>query len=124
MIKIGTLKEILRRSAFFIGWTLSPFTAWNDVLVNIPISYMLASIFMRRIDINFINLVLVFYWLTNIAGIFLMCLSGRNIFTGGKGVISELLKLLLTMVSYSIILALLSKVGLLKPISFGMVKGG
>ena len=119
-----TLKEILRRSGFFIGWTLSPFTSWNDVFINIPISYMLASLFIRRIDVNFINLVLVFYWLTNIVGIVLMCLSGKNMFTGGKSIISESLKLLLTIVSYSIILALLGKVGLLKPISFGMVKGG
>lgn len=119
-----TVKENLNRGVFFMGWALSPFTAWNDVFVNIPISYMLASLFMRRININFINLVLVFYWLTNIVGIFLMYLSGKNIFTGGKGVISESLKILLTMVAYSVILALLGKTGLVKPLSFGMVKGG
>lgn len=110
------MREFLYRSIFFIGWILSPFTSWNDVFVNIPLSYICANLFIRFIPVNFLTLVLVFYWLSNILGIAMMYAGGKNILTGGKGVIWELVKLIATMAAYSLVLILLNKIGVLKPI--------
>jgi len=111
-------KKILLRAAFFIGWLLSPFTSWNDAFVNIPISYVLASVFARSAGVEFIKLVLVFYWLTNAAGVVLMYISGRKIFEHKKGILFESIKLFLTIAVYSIMLVLVNRTGLLKSVTF------
>ena len=110
------MRTFLIRSIFFLGWILSPFTFWNDAIVNIPIAYICASLFMRLIPGNFLLLVLIFYWLSNGLGLLMMYFSAKNIAHKGRGVRRELLGLLLTILVYSIILIVLDKFGVLKPI--------
>lgn len=110
------VKKIIYRSLFFIGWVLSPFTSWNDAFVNIPLSYICANMAIRFTRMNFLTLVLIFYWLTNILGMAIMYLAGKNILTAKKGVVREMWKLVITMALYSIVLIVLHRVGVLKPL--------
>jgi amino acid permease len=83
--------------------------------VNIPLSYLVASLAMRFLRADFAVLVTVAYWLTNIAGLFLMYVSGRKIFAEKK-IVPEAIKLVLTVVLYSAILILAARTGFLKPL--------
>lgn len=109
------MKKILNKIIFFIGWLLSPLTFWNDAFVNIPIAYLLATLTIRFIKADFSALVLVFYWLTNIIGIVVMVISGKAIIKDRKEALREILMLLVTIVSYSLVILLLVKTGLIKP---------
>ncbi len=95
---------------------LSPFTFWNDAVVNIPLSYLCANVFIRIWPTDFLLTVLVFYWLSNILGILLMYLSGKSIFKDRKAALRELTVLVATIALYSLILVLLNRAGILKPV--------
>ncbi len=111
------MKNFIDRLVFFIGWVLSPLTFWNDVFVNIPISYITANLLIRFIRADFALIVLIVYWITNAAGLVLMAVSGREIFKKGKGMLRELLYLVFTVAGYSLILLILARMGILKPIT-------
>ncbi len=106
----------LKGAVFFIGWLLSPLTFWNDMFVNIPLSYICASLAVRVIPADFFLLVLIFYWLSNILGLYLMYASGRRLIREGEGLAKSLLILFITIVVYSGLLGLLNKLGILKPL--------
>jgi len=108
-------KGLVYRAIFFLGWLLSPLTSWNDAFINIPFAYLCASLVFRLAHFDFLPMVLVFYWISNILGIVLM-------FIGGRGVVREagywkdaVLKTVLTILIYSIVLVLLHNFGILKP---------
>lgn len=105
----------LRKAVFFMGWLLSPFTFWNDAFVNIPVAYICANLFIRFFSTNFLLTVIFFYWLSNFAGLFMMYISGKSIVQGGRGIIKELISLILTMICYSAILLILARAGILRP---------
>ncbi|MFA6079372.1 MAG: hypothetical protein WC779_06485 [Candidatus Omnitrophota bacterium] len=109
-------KRLLHRVIFFIGWLLSPLTLWNDVLVNIPLSYLFANILIRFIRVDFLFLVLILYWLSNGLGLLMMWASGRAIIRDRAHLIKEALNLVLAILVYSIIIILLNQFGILKPI--------
>lgn len=110
------MNRIILRSAFFIGWLLSPLTFWNDAFINIPLSYLLANLCVRLVPINFLLLVLIFYWLTNVAGLAIMYATGADILKEKGQRLKEIAKIVLTMIIYSVILAALGRLGVLKPI--------
>lgn len=106
-----------KRIIFFLGWVLSPFTPWNDSFINIPIAYLLANIFAKDfVHAPFVLLMLVFYWLSNAAGLFLMYVSGKGMIKKGRGMGREIITLLATICVYSAILYILDRYGILKPI--------
>ncbi len=112
-----TIKKVVLRLVFFIGWLLSPLTFWNDAFVNIPLSYLCANIFIRIWPMpNFLLTVLIFYWLSNGLGLLMMYASGKDLLEGKRGALREISLLLITLVSYSLILVLLQRIGVLKPI--------
>lgn len=111
-----SISNFFNRLLFFIGWLLSPFTFWNDAFINIPLSYLLANIFVKIWLVDFLLTVLVFYWLTNGLGILMMYFSGKSLLAGKRGAAREILSLAATLVVYSIVLILLNKAGILKPI--------
>ena len=110
------MKNFINRFVFFVGWILSPFTFWNDAFVNIPVSYICASLFVRLVHSNFLLTTLVFYWLSNILGISMMYLSGKSIFKDRKSIVREVVVFLITIVVYSLILIVLNKLEILKPL--------
>lgn len=109
------MNKHINRLVFFIGWLLSPLTFWNDALINIPLSYLLASFIYRFLQADFLLLVLCAYWLSNIAGIAMMYLSGKSMMGGKPYSLKEVMKVAMTMAVYSAILALLYRSGILKP---------
>lgn len=110
------MNSFFRNTIFFIGWLLSPLTFWNDAFINIPLSYLLANIFIRFFPKNFVYTVVIFYWLTNFVGLLMMYASGKYIVKSGKDIRKELGVLILTTFVYSVILILLGKFGILKPV--------
>jgi hypothetical protein len=105
--------RFLNRFIFFIGWLLSPFTTWNDVLINIPLAYLAASLFFKVFPFNFALQVIIFYWLSNGLGIILMYLTGRSEIKNKR---LSFRSILVTLLIYSITLFLLDKFIVLKPI--------
>ena len=91
-------------------------TFWNDSFVNIPLSYILANVFVKILPMNFLLLLLVFYWLTNGLGLILMYATGKSIVGEKKGLVQSALAILKTIIIYSLILILLERAGLIKPI--------
>jgi hypothetical protein len=110
------MSTFIKNTIFFIGWMLSPLTFWNDVFVNIPISYLSASLAIRVIKADFLFLVLIFYWLSNGFGILMMYFSGKSILQDKGSRLRALVTLLITIVIYSVIIIILNKTGMLKPI--------
>lgn len=106
---------LVNKTLFFIGWILSPFTAWNDAIVNIPLSYALASLTLKRTNIRFLTLVLIYYWLTNAAGIIMMIAAGKGIIRERASAWRDIRNMLVTIGAYSLILLLLDKAGILRP---------
>ncbi|MDD5136959.1 MAG: hypothetical protein PHI59_00950 [Candidatus Omnitrophica bacterium] len=109
------MKKIVNRLIFIAGWLLSPFTFWNDVFINIPIAYLCANLFVRVFKADFLFMTLVFYWLSNLLGVLMMYAAGKNILKEKK-VVRELIIFLATVVLYSLILILLGRIGILKPV--------
>jgi hypothetical protein len=110
------MSTFIKNTIFFIGWMLSPLTFWNDAFVNIPISYILASLARRFIKADFLLLVLIFYWISNGIGILMMFFSGKSIMQDKGGRLRSLVKLLITVVIYSTIIIILNRIGILRPI--------
>lgn len=109
------MRAFFSRAFFFIGWLLSPFTFWNDAFINIPLSYLMANLIFQFVPINFLTLMLIFYWLSNGLGILLMYISGKNALDSGRGILREILILLAAIGGYSILLVILNKAGIIKP---------
>lgn len=97
----------------FIGLMLSPITWWNDPFVNIPISYLAASLFAWFFPRLFCISFILFYWLTNILGIILLYMSGEKII---KARITGRNQILIVIV-YTVLVLLLSIFGIIKPIA-------
>ena len=107
------MNRFLNRTIFFIGWVLSPFTTWNDVLINIPLAYLCASFFFKIVPANFALQVIIFYWLSNGLGILLMYVAGRDVL---KEKHLNLRSILITLLTYTIVLFILDKTIALRPI--------
>ena len=108
------MKNFINRLIFFIGWMLSPLTFWNDAFINIPLSYLLAALLVKYININFLWLVLASYWFTNILGLYLMYAAGKGVVKGREGVVKEILSLIVTTAFYSLIIVALGRLGILR----------
>ncbi len=55
-----------------VGFILSPFSWWNDLVVNIPIAYGIGYIFGRISESLFFGAMLIGYWATNVLGLILL----------------------------------------------------
>ena len=118
------MKNFINRLVFFVGWVLSPFTFWNDAFVNIPLAYLFANIFIWFFHRNFVYTVIIFYWLTNFVGLFMMYASGRYMIKNRKDIVKELVSLAVTMLIYTAVLVILDRVRVLKPLPLpGQLRG-
>lgn len=66
------MKKILAGIIFLIGFILSPFSWWNDILVNIPLAYFLAIPFCKISKGFFLFAFMFFYVMTNVIGIIMI----------------------------------------------------
>ncbi|MFH1046149.1 MAG: hypothetical protein V1727_04205 [Candidatus Omnitrophota bacterium] len=101
---------------FFLGWLLSPFTWWNDALVNLPLSYLMASVIFHYTHLPFRWLVLGSYWLTNIVGLLLMYFGGKHLILESKKRIHSILWMILFLAVYSALMIYLDCRGKLIPL--------
>lgn len=99
------------------GFILSPLSWWNDLVVNLPLSYLLASGFEKIFPGYFAAYLISAYWLTNVVGLMLLH-KGSKLFVKGKSsgltthtVISDLSLALL----YSLVIGALAIAGILRP---------
>lgn len=99
-----------------IGWMLSPLCWWNDLVINLPIAWLVARLLAVWNSSWFTPGLLIGYWLTNIVGILLMQLSALDVFRDKdqpRDLPRELLGGLLTSTLYSLAVFLLVKTGIL-----------
>ena len=55
-----------------VGYVLSPLSFWNDLFVNIPLAYAFGFVFGLVNQSLFLPMMIVGYWITNIAGMILL----------------------------------------------------
>ena len=75
----------------------------------------MANLFIRFFPVDFLLAVVIFYWLSNFVGLFMMYASGRDVLRGGKGIVKKVFNLIITTTVYSLIITALVRMGILKP---------
>jgi xanthine/uracil permease len=63
----------------FVGFVLSPISWWNDLVINFPLSYLMALPFGLLNEKLFLPSLVIAYWITNIIGILLMHIGVKKI---------------------------------------------
>lgn len=96
-----------------VGFILSPLSWWNDLLVNIPISYFLALPFSYFNKNLLLPVMVIMYWLTNIIGILLMHFGTLNLYKKSKFTKKDLITNLFFGSIYTLLIVLLVKIGIL-----------
>ncbi len=104
------MKNVLKRATFFLGWLLSPLTAWNDVFVNMPLAYGMAWIVSKTFQTDLVITLVAAYWFTNILGIAMMIVSGQAIFRNKETRTRELLVILGTLIAYSLLMIVIGNI--------------
>lgn len=107
-------KDLVNAALVFTGLMLSPITWWNDPFVNMPISYLAASLlaffYPKLYSAGFIF----FYWLTNLLGIFLLYLGGKEIIKERESGRRQFITVLI----YSSLIFLLLIFGFIRPLAW------
>ncbi len=110
--EIKTRKGLFRGILFLTGYILSPLTWWNDVFINIPISYVIASIISKIVgESYFPKLMVLAYLFTNVLGFLLMHIS----ISWGKMSRRKLLIDIIIAAGYTILVYVLALLGYIKP---------
>ena len=114
---MGTKRKITGGLLVIVGYILSPLSWWNDLYVNIPISYGLAWLVSLLYEQVFLAAFIGFYWLTNAAGFAFMhkgagrLLKERNVPYGKK----DLLRDMALSIGYTLLIILLVKMDIIGP---------
>jgi hypothetical protein len=100
----------------FIGYLLSPLSWWNDIIVNIPLAYAFAFPFGLISRKFFVPMMVLGYWMTNIAGLILFHRGVKDLVTKEKVKYTKgaLLKDVIISVIYTTVVVGLVKLGWLK----------
>lgn len=99
-----------------IGYLLSPFSWWNDAVINIPIAYLIATFLGLFAKHLFYVFLVAGYWFTNILGLVLMHKGAKNLLGNDQKTSfrSMVIKDLVLSVVYTFIMVLLIKFGFLR----------
>ncbi len=102
----------------FVGFMLSPLSWWNDLFVNVPLALGFAwvvSLFYRP---AFAPSLVIGYWLTNVLGFVLMHKGAQKIVSEKQDRYSrrDLLRDLGISLLYTLVIVVLVKLGILKPV--------
>jgi hypothetical protein len=107
-----------------VGFMLSPLSWWNDAFVNLPLALAFAWLVSSPCDplwrkTVFDLAVVVGYWLTNLLGFILMHKGARQLLssTSQPGERRELVRDLWISVGYTVLIVVLIKLGVLKPVA-------
>lgn len=100
-----------------VGWLLSPLSWWNDAVVNLPLAWFFASLVSLVNRRLFLPAMVVGYWLTNLVGILLLAQATTTAFAGSPQTRPQRLLLsLLVATSYTLLILLLTRFGILRPL--------
>lgn len=102
----------------FIGYMLSPLSWWNDLFINVPLALLFAwgtSFFYKP---AFGPSLILGYWLTNVLGFILLHKGAQHALSGETRPYSrrDLFKDVIISLAYTLIIVVLVKLGILKPI--------
>ena len=111
------MKKQLQSFIFFIGWVLSPFTTWNDLFINVPLSYLIANFLYCFARLPLKWLLIGSYVVTNLLGLLLMYLSGREYVLSAKNKVKAAVSLAVNTAVLSAVVYLLDKSGKLALLS-------
>jgi len=110
-------KKVFGSIIVIIGFLLSPLSWWNDLIINIPISYLFAIPFAWINKSLFTPFFIIGYWLTNIGGFVLMHYGLKHLIKEDikkDETKKEMIKLVLISLAYTILIVLLIKFKILK----------
>lgn len=99
-----------------VGYLLSPLSFWNDLFINIPLAYVFALPFGLIARSLFLPMMILGYWLTNVAGFVLMHKGAKDV-VGGERVRyarRDLMKDLALSLLYTAVVALAAMLGWLR----------
>jgi len=103
-----------------IGFLLSPLSWWNDLFINFPIAYACACAINFIHKGSFLSAFIIFYWLTNVMGFALLQKGLEKMENGTKEKKKysrkDFLRDVILSVGYSILIIILVKLGIIKPI--------
>ncbi|MDP2911174.1 MAG: hypothetical protein Q8N76_02440 [Candidatus Omnitrophota bacterium] len=103
-----------------IGFLLSPLSWWNDLFVNFPIAYACACAVNLIFKGAFLGAFIVSYWITNVLGFILLQKGLNNALKEGsekkKYSWKNFLRDALLSLAYSLLIVMLVKLGIIKPI--------
>jgi hypothetical protein len=102
-----------------VGYLLSPLSWWNDAFINLPLAWVFASLVGLISSRLFVPAMVLGYWLTNIAGLWLLARGSVELATGDE---PEKLKRRLVLslaaaTAYTVLIVLLAWLGVLKPLT-------
>lgn len=99
-----------------VGFLLSPFSWWNDLVINVPIAYLVAWLVGRLVSGLFLPAFVIAYWGTNILGMILLQKGGQKMLKGDDAVYGKkaFIKDLIITGIYTLILSRLIHFGILK----------
>ena len=99
-----------------IGYILSPFSWWNDLVINIPIAYAFAFPFGLISRGLFLPMMVLGYWITNVVGLMLMHQGVKAIVSEEqrKYTKKEFMTSIIISVFYTLIVILFVKIGWLR----------
>jgi len=104
---------------FAIGYILSPLSWWNDAFVNLPLAYLLATLFNNFLVSNAFNIaMIVAYWLSNLAGILFMLWGGPRLLGKTPPPRREIWLSLGVSLLYTLGICLLMQWGIVRPFKF------
>ncbi|HZR20354.1 MAG TPA: hypothetical protein VFE51_23930 [Verrucomicrobiae bacterium] len=101
-----------------IGYMLSPLSWWNDAFVNLPLALGFAWIVSLFYKPGFAVSLVIGYWLTNVLGFVLMHKGAQQVLSSQPKKYSwrHLLKDIAVSLIYTLLIVLLIKLGVLKPV--------
>lgn len=111
------IKRIFKGSLIsIIGFILSPFSWWNDLLVNIPIAYFLSVLTLKILPGNLALYMVIYYWLSNILGLIMFHTGVETTLnkTGEDVTKKKIIKNCVVASFYSLIIVILVLTGILK----------
>lgn len=115
LIQEVTKKKIFSGVIGIVGFLLSPVSWWNDIIINFPLSYLMAIPFGLINRGLFLPMFIVSYWVTNILGLILMHFGINGVIRGQQKITrDELFKTIIFCVIYSLVITLLVQYGVLE----------
>jgi hypothetical protein len=98
-----------------VGWLLSPFCWWNDLVINLPLAWGLGRLLQIWNPSLFTPGLVIGYWISNVAGILLMQASALEVLrpaAAPRNSRRELLIGLVTSTAWTALIVLLVKLGI------------